>query len=139
MVFSKATRYGVKALAYMAHRSNARICGVNEIAGSEIIPPVYLRKLLGELRRHRLVESVKGLHGGYVLARDPQSITLWEVFRILDPDPYLDECILCGSREEGFSCSFCMDWRRICGELIKELKRQTIADFLSSKGREQNK
>lgn len=129
MVFSKATGYGIRALSYLARQNDLRLCGVGEIASSEKIPPVYLRKLLGELRRHRIVQSVKGIHGGYLLAQTPQEITLWDVFQVLDHDPYLDECVVCGSREEKFSCSFCKDWKHIRDELVKVLKNKTIADF----------
>jgi Rrf2 family protein len=129
MVFSKATGYGIRALSYLARQNDLRLCGIGEIASSEKIPPVYLRKLLGELRRHRIVQSVKGIHGGYLLAQTPQDITLWDVFRVLDHDPYLDECVICGAREEEFSCSFCKDWKYIRDELVEILKNKTIADF----------
>ncbi|HNQ14296.1 MAG TPA: Rrf2 family transcriptional regulator [Pyrinomonadaceae bacterium] len=129
MIFSKATGYGIRALAYLARQNDVRLCGLNEIAVSERIPPVYLRKLLGELRRHRIVESVKGVHGGYLLARQPQNITLWDVFRLLDHDPYLDECLLCGSRDESSKCPFCAEWKRIRDELIATLQTKTIADY----------
>lgn len=129
MVFSKATGYGIRALAFMARRNVTRLCGLHEIAASEKIPPVYLRKLLGELRRHRMVESVKGIHGGYLLAKSPQTITLWDVFQVLDHDPYLDECVLCRSRDETPGCPFCAEWKRIREDLVLLLKKKTIADF----------
>lgn len=129
MIFSKATGYGIRALSYLARQNDLRLCGLGEIASSEKIPPVYLRKLLGELRRQRIVQSVKGIHGGYGLAQTPQNITLWDVFRVLDHNPYLDECVLCGSRDENRACSFCKDWRRIRDELIRVLKNRTIAEF----------
>lgn len=129
MIFSRATGYGIRALAYLAGYSGLRLCGLNEIAVSENIPPVYLRKLLGELRRHRIVRSVKGMHGGYLLAREPQKVTLWDVFIVLDPNPYLDECVLCHSRDEKNGCSFCSEWKRIGSDLIQLLKNSTIADF----------
>mgnify|MGYP000856810567 CR=1 FL=1 len=129
MVFSKATGYGIRALAYLARQTDLRLCGLSEIASSENIPPVYLRKLLGELRRHRIVKSVKGIHGGYLLAQEPQNITLWDVFKVLDHNPYMDECALCGSRDEKPSCLFCGEWRRIRDDLVSILKNKTIADF----------
>jgi len=129
MVFSKGTGYGIRALAYLARQNDLRLCGLNEIAASERIPSEYLRKLLAELRRHRLVRSVKGIHGGYVLEKPAQDITLWDVFRVLDQDPYLDECILCGSRDENPSCPICSEWKRIRDDLVRTLKRETIADF----------
>lgn len=129
MVFSKATGYGIRALTYLARQTDLRLCGLSEIASSENIPPVYLRKLLGELRRHRIVKSVKGIHGGYLLAQKPQNITLWDVFKVLDHNPYLDECPLCSSRDEKPSCLFCGEWRRIRDDLVSILKNKTIADF----------
>jgi Rrf2 family protein len=131
MVFSRATGYGIRALAYLARQTDLRLCGLNEIAESEEIPPVYLRKLLGELRRHRIIRSVKGIHGGYLLAREPRKVTLWDVFMVLDPNPYLDECILCHSHNTKKTCPFCSEWKRIGSELSKFLKKQTIADFAS--------
>lgn len=129
MVFSKATGYGIRALAYLAKQTDVRLCGLSEIAASEKIPPVYLRKLLGELRRHRLIQSVKGIHGGYLLAISPNEITLWDVFQVLDHNPYLDECAICGSRNEQVSCSFCGEWKKIREDLVEILKNRTIADF----------
>lgn len=131
MVFSKGTGYGIRALVYLARQSEGRTYGIGEIAASERIPSEYLRKLLSELRRHRLVSSAKGIHGGYMLARPAQSITLWEVFSLLDQDPYLDECIICGSRDEERSCPICREWKHISDSLIDLLKCQTIADFAS--------
>jgi len=129
MVFSKGTGYGIRALAYLARRNDPRVCGLNEIAAAENIPPVYLRKLLAELRRHRLVRTVKGVHGGYMLARKPEMISLWDIFSVLDQDPYLDECILCHSRDDSPSCPFCSDWKQIREDLMIRLRNGTIAEF----------
>lgn len=132
MIFSKATGYGIRALAYLAKQTDLRLCGLYEIANSENIPPVYLRKLLGELRRQRIVRSVKGIHGGYLLAREPQKVTLWDIFIVLDPNPYLDECVICHTQDEKDLCPFCKDWKRIGSEIIQILKKKTIADFAKS-------
>ncbi|MEQ1604188.1 MAG: Rrf2 family transcriptional regulator [Pyrinomonadaceae bacterium] len=129
MVFSKSTGYGIKALAYLARQTDLRVCGLNEIAAGEKIPSEYLRKLLAELRRHRMVRSAKGIHGGYILAQPPQDITLWDVFNVLDQDPYLDECVLCQARDEDPACPFCSEWKRIREDLMTHLKGKTIADF----------
>src|SRR5689334_9083728 len=94
MLVSKTTGYGIRALVYLAGQPPSSLCRLQEGAESERIPPVYLRKVLGALRRRRLLRSVKGIHGGYELSRPAETITLWEVFRVLEPDPYLDACIL---------------------------------------------
>jgi Rrf2 family protein len=76
-----------------------------------------------------LVRSAKGIYGGYVLAQAPQEITLWDVFSVLDQDPYLDECVLCHSRNEEPECPFCAEWKRIREDLMTHLKGKTIAEF----------
>src|SRR5215510_9541342 len=139
MILSKATSYGIRALAYMASQSEQRLLGLQEIASHEDIPPAYLRKILGELRRHRLLRSVKGIHGGYELGRSPEEITLWDVFKVLEPDPYMDTCILgnkvCAPES---SCAFHEDWSRVRKDLVSMLETRTIyeaAEEISKGGR----
>ena len=129
MIFSKATGYGIRALAYMASQAEHGLFGLQEIAEHEDIPPAYLRKVLGELRRHRLLRSTKGIHGGYELGRAPEAITLWEVFSLLEADPYMDLCIL-GNKvcSPESSCAFHDDWQRIQKELVALLQDRTIAE-----------
>ena len=133
MIFSKATGYGIRALAYLANQNVGHPCGLREIAEAEQIPPVYLRKILGELRRHRLVRSSKGIHGGYELASSPQAITLWDVFRLLEPDPDLDLCILGhGTCNLGACCPLHEDWQPMRQEIVKLLQTKTISEIAAS-------
>src|SRR5262252_7346548 len=129
MILSKATSYGIRALAYIASQTEPRLLGLQEIASHEDIPPAYLRKILGELRRHRLLRSVKGIHGGYELGRPAEEITLWEVFRVLEPDPYMDTCIL-GNKvcSPEAACAFHDDWQKLRKELIAMLETRTISE-----------
>jgi len=129
MIFSKATGYGIRALAYMASQPEHGLFGLQEIAQHEGIPPAYLRKVLGEFRRHRLLRSVKRIHGGYALGRAPEAITLWEVFSLLEADPYLDMCIL-GNRvcTPEASCAFHDEWQRVRKDLVALLQNRTIAE-----------
>jgi len=139
MMFSKTTSYGIRALAYIARQPEHRLCGLQEIAAHEDIPPAYLRKVLGELRRHRLLRSVKGIHGGYELGRAPETITLWDVFKVLEPDPYMDMCILgntvCAPES---SCAFHEDWQRVRKELVLLLQTRTISEAAVSVSEDQS-
>lgn len=129
MVFSKTTGYGIRALAYLASQRKDSPHGLLEIAEHEGIPPVYLRKVLGELRRHRLLRSVKGIRGGYELARPAGDITLWDVFRVLEPDPYLDTCILGhGPCNTESACPLHEDWSQVRNEIVRLLENKTIAE-----------
>ena len=113
----------------MASQPEHGLFGLQEIAEHEDIPPAYLRKVLGELRRHRFLRSTKGIHGGYELGRAPEAITLWEVFSLLEADPYMDMCIL-GNKvcSPEASCAFHEDWQRVRKELVELLQKRTIAE-----------
>jgi len=128
VIFSKTTSYGIRALAYIATQPH-RLCGLQEIAEHEAIPPAYLRKILGELRRHRLLRSVKGIHGGYELGRAPETISLWDVFKVLEPDPYMDTCIL-GNRDcvPEASCAFHEDWSKVRTDVVSLLETRMISE-----------
>ena len=129
MIFSKATGYGIRALAYIASQPEHRLCGLQEIAEHEDIPPAYLRKILGELRRHRFLRSVKGIHGGYELVRAPEAITLWDVFSVVEPDPYMDMCLV-GNKvcSPESPCAFHDDWQKVQKEIVALLQERTIAE-----------
>ncbi len=126
MVFSKSTSYGIRALAYLAHYPD-RLCGAPEISTELQIPPVYLRKILGELRRHRLLASVKGIHGGYRLNGSPESITFWDVFCLLEPDRCNELCLMaCAGCTPETECDVRKEWEIPGKEIMRFLQSRKI-------------
>lgn len=71
--------YSVKALLDLAFQPNYGPSPVRAIAQRQDLPHPYLEKLLIELRRAGLVESVRGAQGGYRLARSPAEISLGQI------------------------------------------------------------
>ncbi|HEY9630080.1 MAG TPA: Rrf2 family transcriptional regulator [Coleofasciculaceae cyanobacterium] len=71
--------YSVKALLDLALQPRCQPISVRAIAQRQDIPAPYLEKLLIELRKAGLLESVRGAHGGYRLARSPASISLGQI------------------------------------------------------------
>ena len=131
MILSTATCYGIRALAYLAKQPKSRPCGLREIAEMEQIPALYLGKLLSELRRHRIVHSTKGIHGGYTLAQPPEAVTLLMVFRVLDANPNFDECLLgCEHCNTKTACPLKEEWQATLEKLIHLLEHHTIAQLV---------
>lgn len=131
MLLAKATGYGVRALAYLAqHRG--RLCSLQEVASAEQIPPVFLRKVLGELRRHKLLRSITGIHGGYALTRDPASVTVWDVIQLIDPNPDIDACIL-ACNEDAAECGLHPAWSRLRQDMIGVFRSTTILDLAEAR------
>jgi Rrf2 family transcriptional regulator, iron-sulfur cluster assembly transcription factor len=79
MQLKTRSRYSIKALLELSLQSDRRPLSVRTIADRQDIPAPYLEKLLIALRHAKIVESVRGVHGGYRLARSPASIFLGQV------------------------------------------------------------
>lgn len=71
--------YSVKALLDLSLQQSKAPTSVREIAMRQDLPIAYLEKLLIEMRRAGLVESVRGAQGGYQLARLPAQISLGQI------------------------------------------------------------
>ena len=69
MQLSTKGRYAVMAMTELAGRAGARATPLAAIAETQQISKPYLEQLFSRLRRHGLVESVRGPGGGYRLAR----------------------------------------------------------------------
>lgn len=71
--------YSVKALLDLSLQPGYGPASVKAIAQRQELPAPYLEKLLIELRRAGLVRSVRGVQGGYQLARPPAEISLGQI------------------------------------------------------------
>ncbi|MDY7020257.1 MAG: Rrf2 family transcriptional regulator [Cyanobacteriota bacterium] len=84
--------YSVKALLDLSLQPKFGPTSVNAIAHRQNLPAPYLEKLLIEMRRQGLVESVRGSQGGYQLSRFPAEISLGEILEAvgesLEPLPH---------------------------------------------------
>jgi Rrf2 family transcriptional regulator, iron-sulfur cluster assembly transcription factor len=83
--------YSVKALLDLRLQPGYGPTSVKAIAKRQELPAPYLEKLLIEMRRAGLVESVRGAHGGYRLGRSPTQISLGQILEAVgetvDPLP----------------------------------------------------
>ncbi len=82
-MISKKTKYGLKALAYIARRENEMV-SISEIAREENIPHKFLESILLTLRKSGFLGSKKGKGGGYYLLKSPSNIYMVDLMRILE-------------------------------------------------------
>ncbi|MGD1905968.1 MAG: Rrf2 family transcriptional regulator [Leptolyngbyaceae cyanobacterium] len=91
MKLTKRGHYSVKALLDLCLQPQGTLASVAEIAERQSLPAPYLEKLLLELRRSGIVASVRGVKGGYRLARQPADISLGQILSAvgenIDPLP----------------------------------------------------
>lgn len=84
MRLSRASRYALNALAYIAHQKNPGPVSTKDISATTGIPNVFLLKALKPCVARRLLASITGPHGGYRLARSAESITLLDIIEAVD-------------------------------------------------------
>ncbi len=85
MELSNKFEYAILSLvALAACYATGESLQIREIAARQNIPNRYLEEILATLRRGGLIKSIRGVKGGYVLARDPQKITLLDAFRCIE-------------------------------------------------------
>lgn len=89
-------RFAVTAMIDIGLQHGSGPVTLAEISGRRKISLSYLEQLFGKLRRHHLVESVRGPGGGYCLAKDMGALSVAEI--ILAVDEPID-ATLCGGKE----------------------------------------
>jgi Rrf2 family iron-sulfur cluster assembly transcriptional regulator len=94
-----------------------------EISGRQKISLSYLEQLFGKLRRHNLVESVRGPGGGYCLARETSEVSVADI--ILAVDEPID-ATQCGGKEN------CRDEEKCLTHDVWATLNERIFDYLQS-------
>jgi len=83
MRISKKAEYALRALVAMA-RPPSRSWSIHELAAAERIPIKFLEQILLALRRAGILNSKRGVGGGYTLFRTPEDIRIGEVIGVFD-------------------------------------------------------
>src|ERR1039457_3465253 len=150
MIFSTKSEYGVRVMVELARRGGAEPVALAEIAQheglplaetaeAEGLPPASLEHLVARLRRAGLVDSRRGAHGGYLLAREPAQITMAEVVEALEGRIAPIECF--SSTPDGTIhcvrefdaervCTTKILWTRVRAAILDTLQETTLAELI---------
>jgi Rrf2 family transcriptional regulator, nitric oxide-sensitive transcriptional repressor len=126
------TDYTLRVLMYCGAQATGRLVTVAEMAQNYGISRHHLTKIVNQLSRQGLVETVRGRSGGVRLAQRPAQICLGTVVRAAEPDFRLVECF----DKATDTCPltpFCQLKRVLHGALaayLTELDKVTLADLL---------
>ena len=129
-LITRNTDYAIRALAYMAGKEKILV-SATELVKALKIPRQFLRGILQELGRKKLVRSYKGIGGGFRLARTPSSIYIKDVAEIFQGPFNLNECLfkksLCPNRK---SCLLKRKIDNIEKHVVSEISGISISDLL---------
>ena len=124
-------RFAVTAMLDLALRHQHGPVTLAGIGQRQSISLSYLEQLFGKLRRHALVESVRGPGGGYCLARPSDKVSVADI--ILAVDEPLD-ATLCGGMENCKDEKRCMThnlWAALNEKLYEYLNSVTLQDLVT--------
>ncbi len=133
MRVSARADYAVRALTELAARSGESVTA-ESISKAQSVPLKFLLGILGELRRAGLVRSQRGPAGGYLLDRDPYSITVADVMRAVDgPLASVQDAKPEDVSYPGPAARLRDVWIAVRASLRSVLEAVTIGDLLSGK------
>jgi Rrf2 family protein len=126
-MLSKKTKYGIKALVYLAKQKDRMPVQISVISNSENISQKFLETILLTLRKNGLLGSKKGKGGGYYLLRDPKAIPMTTVMRLLEGPIAMVPCVSLNFYEK---CDDCPD-ENTCAvhSLMLKVRDQTLDIF----------
>ena len=136
-MLSKKTKYGLKALTYLASQTNREPVQISEIARHENISQKFLESILLTLRKAGFLGSKKGKGGGYYLLKDPGEIPMTTVIRVLEGPIAMVPCVSLNFYEK---CDDCPDENKcavhklmlqVRDSVLEVYRNNTLADLIT--------
>ncbi|MCD4779749.1 MAG: Rrf2 family transcriptional regulator [Candidatus Omnitrophica bacterium] len=131
MKLSTKGRYGSRLMLDLARHQARGPVLLRDIAGRQSISEKYLWQLIPPLKRAGLVNSTRGAHGGYRLARQPKEITLYDIIVELEGPLNLVDCVDQPDQCEQFDLCVTREvWHELARVMKEKLQNITLADLL---------
>ena len=131
MRLSTKARYGTRVMLELALNYGNGPLRVRDMAKRQGISAKYIEQLIASLKGAGLVTAVRGVHGGYTLARPPARISLLEVFERLEGSLSQLECNGCpGSCSHDNKCAARDIWielRRAVGGVLESVTLEELS------------
>lgn len=124
---SDRSRVAVLALAELASRGGSGPVPILEVAECRGIPPHQVEQVFASLRRAGLLQSQRGVKGGYTLRRDPSEVTVLDVVEAVDGP--------IGGSDDPQGCPVAMIWAQGAGRLSDAFREVTVKDVAEREAR----
>lgn len=128
-------RFAVTAMIDLALRQDKGPVTLSAISQRQEISLSYLEQLFGKLRRHEIVDSVRGPGGGYTLARRAEDVTVADIIIAVDEPLDATQCGGKGnchgaSHEHGIHCMTHDLWSTLNAKMVEYLDSVTLKDLV---------
>ncbi|RED43222.1 BadM/Rrf2 family transcriptional regulator [Winogradskyella eximia] len=126
-MLSNKTKYGIKALVFLAKQDQRVPVQISVISKSENISQKFLESILLTLKKNGVLGSKKGKGGGYYLLKEPKDISMTTVMRLLEGPIAMVPCVSLNFYEK---CEDCPD-ENACAvnKLMLKVRDNTLQIF----------
>ena len=142
MKISTKGRYGLRILIDLAHHEGDKPRLIRDIAQSQQISEKYISRLVIDLRKNHLIRSVRGVNGGFHLAKKPAEITLLEVVETMEGPIGVVDCVHNHNHcARHGSCGARTIWQKLnenIRNMMAEITLQGILDAYDRSGHTEN-
>jgi Rrf2 family protein len=142
MKISKKGEYAMRAMSDLALHMGDEYVRIVDISRRQRIPEKFLEQILLQLRNAGLLESKRGVGGGYKLAKPPERVTLADLLRIVDgplaPVGCVSEWARVDCPEEN-SCGLKLVMLEVRNAIVDILEKTTVADVCKSDSRKRRR
>lgn len=125
MKLNQATDYAFRMILHMSLLPYSTKITGSELAKAQNIPERFLLKIMRTLINAKIMQSFRGVDGGFALAKRSKDITLFDIIEAVEGEAFLQRCLYDeGSCSRGCSghCSVQEVFSRVQSDLVKELK-----------------
>jgi Rrf2 family protein len=132
-MISQTVEYALRAIVTIAQQDGVP-CTSRRLAAITKVPAPYLSKLMQGLVRAKLVTSKRGLHGGFVLTKEPSALTIWEVVDAVEPFQRIRDCPLGIGAHQGTLCPLHGRLDGAMAMVEESFRGTTVAEILAPAG-----
>ncbi|MGL4730821.1 MAG: RrF2 family transcriptional regulator [Clostridium sp.] len=130
MKLSTKGRYGVKAMVDLAINYGKNPISIKVISERQKISEYYLEQLFSTLRKAGLIKSIRGAAGGYVLAKAPEEVTIYDILEVLEGPIEISTCLDSDCCDNIDCCATRMVWKKIKESIDSVTTSITLKDIV---------
>jgi Rrf2 family protein len=94
-MLSNTCKYALRSVIYISlNAKDGKKIGLKKISDDLNIPSPFLGKILQNLAKHKIISSTKGPNGGWGILKDPDKITILDIYEIIDGLDYFTNCLI---------------------------------------------
>jgi len=131
MKLSTKGRYGVKAMVDLAINYGEQPVSIKSISERQSISEYYLEQLFSSLRKAKLIKSVRGSQGGYILNRAPEEITIYDIINVLEGPIEISNCLEDEECTNIDCCATRLLWKKIKNSIDSVTTSINLKDIVS--------